>query len=396
MVDLRTPRAACKGGFSFRGLLMKKRVFYKNVQDGENKKTFLLGMLFSHKKKTASGYVDWRLFGLWKAKKKNHTIRYYICGLYMWKKSTKTEDTIKAYKETLEIRIKEFENTIRSREQTITSNFICSFLKNEHNYNLFYIQTDSFLLIFSKEVFRYDFNYIYDFFYSLSFYSSLLSFKIMSPDCALYKEHINTFYSDNVLLYKYAWRNGLVCRSVITKDSKNSDLYLETNYLGTENYQTDNGRKYLDTPRRKIEKGITVQDYLNNKTDEKQKKILKDFFDWLFEVYQYPDDKDKLDGKMVDCNLRNFLVHDGKFIPIDIEFEIEGGLSKDMCLWYALGRKSVYSPHYEYFLNLYGLKQPTGPHPFWKENKNLAKAAVLNKELQEKYFTEKYLIPEYD
>ena len=166
--------------------------------------------------------------------------------------------------------------------------------------------------------------------------------------------------------------------------------------MGSDNYQPDNGRRYLDTPRRKIVQGITLRDYLQNKTDEEQKKILKNFFDWLFETYQYPGDEDKLDGRMVDCNLMNFLVCDGKFIPIDIEFEIEGGVSKDLCMWYALGRKNIRSPHYTYLLDIYGLKELTGPHPFWMENKNLAKAAVLNKALYDKYFTEKYLIPEYN
>ena len=364
---------------------MKKDFFYKKIKDGENKKTFLLGMLFSYKKKTSLGYIDRRFFGLWKAKKKNHTVRYYFCGLYVWKKTLK-EDMIK---EIIAIREEIIDYLLKANVSSIL-------FANNNDDNLFYIQTPSCLLLFSKKAFRHNCIFIQDYFYSILSYLNKPSFKIMSPDCSLYKEHIDKFKSDNVLLYKYLWRGGLVYRTIISKDADGSDLYLETSYLGLDNYQADNGRKYLNTPRRKIVKGITVYNYLKNKTDEDQKKILKDFFDWLFETYQYPNDKDKLDGRMVDCNLSNFLIKGKNFVPIDIEFEMEDGLSKDLCLWYALGRKEVASPHYGYFLDVYNLKRMTGPHPFWIENKNLETAAVLNECLREKYFTEKYLIPEYD
>jgi len=68
---------------------MIKDFFYKKIKDGENKKTFLLGMPFSHKKKTPAGYIDRRFFGLWKAEKKNFVVRYYIGGLPVWKKTRK-------------------------------------------------------------------------------------------------------------------------------------------------------------------------------------------------------------------------------------------------------------------------------------------------------------------
>lgn len=372
--------------------------FYKKIKQQENKKTFLFGMLFSYKKKKSNGYVDRRLFGLWKAKKKNHTIRYYICGLYLWKKSTEIEDAIKAYEtkiKSLEIKIADtvsahekdirsfITDTINVREKNLNKNFVTLFFENSNDYHLLYTQTDASLFIFSKDFFQYDCDFVYNYICTALAYSASVPFKIMSPDCALYKEHIDKFKSGNVLCCKYMWRYGLVCRSVITKNPEKQDIYLEADYLGLENYHTDDGRNFINIPRQKIVKGITLHDYLLYKTDEEQKKILKDFFDWLFETYQYPDDNDKLDGRMADCNLYNFLVYDGTFIPIDMEFEMKGGLPKNVCMHYALGRKEIRSPHYE-------------PHPFWgNDNRNLAKAAVLNRDLKEKYFTEKYLIPEY-
>ena len=43
---------------------------------------------------TESDYTERRWFGLWKIKKKNHTIRNFFCGLYLWKKSTKERDLL--------------------------------------------------------------------------------------------------------------------------------------------------------------------------------------------------------------------------------------------------------------------------------------------------------------
>lgn len=60
---------------------------YKKTNENGNKKSFLFGMLLSYKKKTADGYIDRRLFGLWKTEKRNNTTTYYIRGLRIWKKT---------------------------------------------------------------------------------------------------------------------------------------------------------------------------------------------------------------------------------------------------------------------------------------------------------------------
>lgn len=59
---------------------------YRKTNENGNKKAFLLGMLLSYKKKTADGYVDRRLFGLWKAEKKNYVTTYFIRGIRIRKK----------------------------------------------------------------------------------------------------------------------------------------------------------------------------------------------------------------------------------------------------------------------------------------------------------------------
>lgn len=55
---------------------------------------------------------------------------------------------------------------------------------------------------------------------------------------------------------------SLIYRSVITTDIAGRNLYVEGKYLGIENYQTENGLKYNDTPKRKIISGTMLGDYL--------------------------------------------------------------------------------------------------------------------------------------
>ena len=102
----------------------------------------------------------------------------------------------------------------------------------------------------------------------------------------------------------------------------------------------------------------------------------------------------------MDCHLDNFLISDGKFVFIDFEVILESDFSKNAALWYALWRKPAL---YAYFSELYGLPRMEPPHPFLENdklvslyNENMERAAILNKDLLDKYFTEKYLIPEYD
>lgn len=60
---------------------------YKKVTKDNEKRTFVLGMLFAYKKKTKDGYIDRRLFGLWKAEKKQYVTKYYIRGICVWEKT---------------------------------------------------------------------------------------------------------------------------------------------------------------------------------------------------------------------------------------------------------------------------------------------------------------------
>lgn len=60
---------------------------YKKVTKDNEKRTFVLGMLFAYKKRTKDGYIDRRLFGLWKAEKKQYVTNYYIRGIRVWKKT---------------------------------------------------------------------------------------------------------------------------------------------------------------------------------------------------------------------------------------------------------------------------------------------------------------------
>lgn len=382
---------------------MKKNFFYKKTINGENKKTFIFGIPFSYKKKTTDGYIDRRLFGLWKVKKKDWEKTYYFCAIPFLKKSfikNRLQNLEKSFQNLAEKQLLMSQH-LASAQQILrdfsvqqNKNMINIFLQQKNDTDLFILQNDHILFVFSKEIYLHDTFFIYNYFIRNDSIDKLYNFRILPETCDLYKEHIDAFKNKNVLLYKYSDRIGIIKKTTITYE--NDDLFIEEKFLGIENYEVDNGRKYTDIPKRKIISGITLMDYLKNETDEQQKRILKNFFDWLFATYQHPTEKDKLDGKLIDCNLGNVLVSEGKFHLIDQEFSVEYGISKDFCVWYALGIRCISSPYYEYFTELYGLNKisPDEPHPFWLENNGMKKAYALNQNLFNKYFTEAFLIPE--
>ena len=183
-----------------------------------------------------------------------------------------------------------------------------------------------------------------------------------------------------------------VAKSIISIGNNYQDIYIESHYLGLENYKIDQGRKFVDVPKRKILSGTTVGSYLKGINLDEQKIFLKIFFDWLFLTYQLPEDSQRVKGIVCDSNLDNFLILNNKFILIDHDF-IGNDIEKSLCLWYTL--LAGQHPLYIYFADLYGLQKfdKECPHPLALRNVSLEKAAILNKDLIEKYFTEKMLVP---
>ena len=279
-------------------------------------------------------------------------------------------------------------------------NLINIILMNFKNSELMYVQTSALLYIFSKEIFKHDLSFFNDFLSVNGNIDERYKFGILSTKCELYQEHNNGFKKENALCYKYIGRDdrSLIYRSVITTDIAGRNLYVEGKYLGIENYQTENGLKYNDTPKRKIISGIMLGDYLKEMPLEKQKSILTVFFNWFFSTYQSDTDKKSLKGTVADCHLNNFLISDGKFVFIDFDVVYKGDILKDLCLWYAC--KWGTHPLYSFFTELYELQkyEPNNcpSHPFVMKNKNREKAGVLNKDLFDKYFTEKGLSPKID
>ena len=396
---------------------MKKVSFYKKIKDGENKKTFLLGMLLSYKKKTAMGYVDRRLFGLWKAKKKNHVIRYYLAGLYVWKKSTEKSDELKVLKNEINSQsdeLKVLKNEINSQKEKLislrnnmernvnsfNSSLINLLLVNGNDNNLFYIRTLNKIFVFSKKVFQYNACFIRDYMY-IPEPNAFYTLGFLPEGSPLYKENIEGFKKENVLLCKYFKKVGIIQKSMISCSSEKKELFKEITFLGIENYHHPY-INFQNLPKEKIVCGYTVENYIRGKSEDEKRKILKVFFDWLFSTYSAENDETKLKGIIADSHLSNFIVTDEGFLFIDQDVVSKRDFSKDDCLWYALMRIKHDENLYEYFRELYGLKKVDSLstfHPFFEKNLKksyMAEAAVLNKNLLDKYFTDKCLMPEFD
>lgn len=270
-------------------------------------------------------------------------------------------------------------------------NLINLILSQSSEARLFYIKANDVLFIFSQKILQTNSDFWRNFFLFHNNRTECHDFGVLPASSPIFKEHIKEFESSKLLCVKYRKTFGLVYQTKISYGKNPQDLYLESQYLGLENYEIDNGRQYRPVPRRKILKGITLDDYLAGKTRDQQREIWTRFFDWLFIKYASDDDT-KIKGDVTDCNPGNFLVSDDKFIFIDTELT-GPDVDKGLCIWYALGPDHEL---YKYFLDRYNAKEYPRDftHPFWGKNIGLEKAAIKNKDLLDKYFGARAILPQ--
>ena len=260
---------------------------------------------------------------------------------------------------------------------------------------LYYIMTDRLLFIFSAETLSVNPDFMQGFLFNYMKKRQRWSFGKLHPACFLYTEHYKSFAQDNVILYKYLARSGLINKSVVTKDKESNDLYIESQYLGKENFIRDNDVIYADQPKRKVLNGITVNQYLSNKSSMQRRLIFRNVFDYLFETYPAESgDKTKVSGTLLDAHMDNIIVNDDGFHFIDKDIICISELSKSQILY----RNFKSTPNYKYFLDYYGLEDESEEYiksyPLeHRETEQMAKSRITNASLLKKYFTESGLTP---
>lgn len=253
--------------------------------------------------------------------------------------------------------------------------------------DLLYIQSKRCLMIFKKNILsKYD-RFLKDYILNHSVGYDTFKFGILEKFCELYNEHIDGFNNGEVL-YKYAHRGGLINRSILRY--KNEDLYVENSYLGIQNYIPYNSIIYADQPARKIVEGITVGDFIVNKSIEVRRKVYIDMFNYAFNKYAVSN-PDFVSGELLDCHVYNFIINDEGFHFIDTDVISEQDISKNMCLAYALNYDD-----YKYMIDIYNFPDDyqslVNNHPLKQRNINLENARSKNISLFHKYFSEAGLI----
>lgn len=260
---------------------------------------------------------------------------------------------------------------------------LTSFFSAKPN-DLFYIRSQLGILIFSRHSLLHKWNFARDLINTLIGIENFCEFDKLPESSFLYQENKKLFKNEHACFIKYVNRlNAVVLQTIISQDCFRR-LYIESRFLGNENYTQTNGIVFQNQPKRKIIKGILVSDYLKNKTSEEQKDIIRPCIDYIFKEYTLPENENYLSGEVLDAHFRNILYTNGKFFFFDHDHIYAKPISKSAYLYFLL--KGDNHPLYAYFCQIFNIKESEEEYAsIWLQGNDLQKAAVSNKSLIEKY-----------
>lgn len=286
---------------------------------------------------------------------------------------------------------------IEKKYDSLIGDFSANLLKNNpevflfllaDNETLCYIMVpNNVLFIFKKKSLLNNAKFIKD--YMLDTISHHKDWKVMlgilDKNCVLYQEHIKSF-DNHTILYKYINRHGLINKSVITEE--NGELYVENQYLGIENYHSDNKIIYANQEKRKILDGITVEEYIKDKSQTDTYIILRNMYDSLFEQYPSSDgDREKVSGILLDLHTENVIINNEGFHYIDKDVVYGDNLNKSMVLCRRLGKSWLYENLIEYY-KLKDMSSQYSSYPLNDMNsEDMKRAREANGGIFKKYLT---------
>ena len=250
---------------------------------------------------------------------------------------------------------------------------------------LYYIQTISSLFVFKRTCLSKYYDFLKTFMLYHSCRNTKWNFGVLDETCDLYKEHKESF-DKGVILHKYMSRFGIINHTIISADEKGK-LYAESEYLGMENYHSDNKMKYVSQAKREIVDGITLSEYMKNKSEIEKKAILRLFYDYLFETFPSETDKNKVQGILLDAHSDNVIINNDGFHFVDRDVVYSEDVKKSLVLWDTLGT----TPLYYHFMKYYNLPEDnedyTQTHPCLHQNTpDMKEATAKNKKMFKRYF----------
>ncbi|MBP5343786.1 MAG: glycosyltransferase [Alphaproteobacteria bacterium] len=310
-------------------------------------------------------------------------------------------DNLQKDKQNLQRQIDTLKEAIRKNTDNTTfiqnSNIVQSFLLNSSSIDsLIYFRNSRVLFIINAKKLR-DIpqkyvSFLNNFFTKMNVLNERFEYGILDVSSTLYKEHKSLLKKDIVAL-KYSRKLGMVNRVKLLY--RNEKLYLENEYLGTENYPKSEELTWNNFIE-EVREGITVADFLIDKSRYERLTILKDMFSELFKKYQSSDYRDKVSGELLDSHLNNIIVNKDGYYFVDRDVISSHEIDKSAVIW----RANLLPHENNYLIRHFELKDYKAEyelnHPLkQKASKGITIAEQKNKPLLDKYFSFEVTKPIY-
>ena len=277
-----------------------------------------------------------------------------------------------------------------------------SYLQNCEDDDLFCLRTNNVIYILSKGCLKLDFKFFQNYIISPGFTLNILEIIKLDKTSILYKEHSERI-KNSEFLWKYIERYYYIGHSFISEDKNTNEIYINSSYIKEKN-QVKSIYKIQHVPattKRKYIKGITVGEYIKNKTFKEKFLIIDKLLNYIFSTYKDEQNPEKVSGNLIDCHLYNFLIgEDGLFHFIDFDLKCTESLDRNYCIYFMLYKydKDLYNK----FLSEYRYKDR---HKYYEKNFSIYKQpqtqngksiiTQTHKKLQKKYFSDEGISPKY-
>ncbi len=276
------------------------------------------------------------------------------------------------------------------------------YLNNCAEDDLFCLRTGHLLFIISKGCLKLDYKFFKDYIITQNMAANIFEFIQLDKNSILYKEHISRL-EQGELLWKYAERYYYIANTFISEDKNTKEIYINSSYV-TEKNMKKSSYKIQHIPqitKRKYIKGITVKDYIKDKTNREKILIIDKLLNYIFSTYKAADNPQKVSGELFDCHLCNFLIcEDGQFHFIDFDLKCTESLDRAFCVYFMLYKD--YPGLYQKILKKYNLPDK---HTYYEKNFSIYRQPLVqngksvisaeHKRLQRKYFGDEGITPQY-
>ena len=197
-------------------------------------------------------------------------------------------------------------------------------LKQASPKDLFVLKNDCVVYILSSKCALVEFAFFKDYLLPFGYSSKLLKFQKLEKTSNIYKEHFEKLKKQEYL-WKYLNKEQTIEQKYFTYNEEKQEC----------NINTINPDKSVSS--RKYIKGITIGEYIKNKTFSEQLQILEKTFEYLFSNFPAEDDLEKVSMYLSDCHLYNILLgEDGNLHYIDYDDRFKESLDRSFCIYNAL------------------------------------------------------------